>query len=114
MWGEREAHQLQCKPQPAQCSEKQQSSCKGAGGGGGLKFEKKMLEKKQSSPHLRKSGHRFPCILYFFIHPQPNNVGPARQQPRALFLISLNLVREGRGTAIAYLLCDYWTTWDLQ
>ena len=34
-------------------------------GGGGFKFEKKMLEKQE------KNGHRFPCILYFF-HSPPN------------------------------------------
>ena len=57
---------------------------------------KKMLE-KLCSPHLRKKiGHRFPCILYFFIHSQPNNIGPARQQPRdwgSLF----NFSESGRG-----------------
>ena len=39
----------------------------------------------------------FPCILYFFIHPQPNNIGPARQQPRDWdsLLISLSLVGGG-------------------
>ena len=35
-----------------------------------------------------------PCILYFFIHPQPNNIGIARQQPRewGSLLLSLSLV----------------------
>ena len=39
----------------------------------------------------------FPCILYDFIHPQPNNIGPARQQPRdrGSLLVSLSLVGEG-------------------
>ena len=32
-----------------------------------------------------KIGHRFPCILYLFHSPQPNNIGPSLQQPRALF-----------------------------
>ena len=68
-------------------------------GGGGLKFEKK---------NAGKVGHRFPSILCFFIHPQPNNIGPAWQQPRALFF---NFSESGRvsgegggvgGTAIAY------------
>ena len=41
----------------------------------------------------------FPCILYFFIHPQPNNIGPARQlQPRdwgSLFKFSESRRRRG-------------------
>ena len=91
--GEREAHHLQCKPQSAQCSEKQQSPCEGEGG---LKFEKKMLKKKTIKPTPKKKvGIGSPVFCTFFIHPQPNNVGPARQQPRALFLISLSLVRGG-------------------
>ena len=69
------AQQLQCKSS-AQCSEKQQSPCEGDGGGGGLKFEKTMLEKIKPTPK-KKIGHRFPCILYFFTHPQPNNIGPS-------------------------------------
>ena len=45
----------------------------------GLKFEKIRAE-KQLSPHLRKNWAKVPisCIFYFFIHPQPNNIGPAR------------------------------------
>ena len=54
------AQQLHAKT--AQCSEKQQSPCQG---GGGFKFEKKMLEKQE------ENGHRFPCILYVF-HSPPN------------------------------------------
>ena len=46
---EREAHQLQCKPQSAQCSEKQQSPCEGEGGGGALDLKKKMLEKNNQA-----------------------------------------------------------------
>ena len=36
----------------------------------------------------------FPCIFYFFIHPQSHNIGPAPQQPRdwGSLLISLSLV----------------------
>ena len=60
------------------CSEKQHSPCEGDGG---LEFEKKMLENNKVHTS-EKTGHMFPCILYFFIHPQPNNIGPARQQPR--------------------------------
>ena len=77
MWG-RGAHQLQCKSESPQCSEKQQSPCEG---GGGLKFE----------TNAGKMGH-----FFTFHSPQPNNIGPAWQQPRALFLISLGLVGEGR------------------
>ena len=99
VWGG--ALQLQCKSESARCSEKQQSPCEGDGGGG-LHFERKNA-RIQKSPHLRKNGHMFPCILYFFIHPQPYNIGPARQQPRnwGSLLISLSLVGEG-GTAISY------------
>ena len=44
----------------------------------------------------------FICILYFFIHPQPNNIGPARQQPRdwGSLLNSLSLVGEGGGAKL--------------
>ena len=92
--GEREAHQLQCKPQSAQCSEKQQSPCEGEGGG--LKFEKKKCLKKIKPTPKKKVGIGSPVFCtVFFIHPQPDNVGPARQQPRALFLISLSLVGGG-------------------
>ena len=85
MWGRGGgAHQLQCKSESPQCSEKQQSPCEGEGG---LKFEKKMLE---------KLGIGSPAFFTFH-SPQPNNIGPAWQQPRALFLISLCLVGEGRG-----------------
>ena len=55
-------------------------------------------------------GYRFSCNLYFFIHRQPNNIGPAWQQPKALFLISLSLVGEGRGHSyyiLALRLLDY-------
>ena len=69
-------------------------------GGGGLKSEKKKCLKKRSSPHLRKKvWHRFPCILYFFIHPQPNNIGPTR----ALFLISLSLFGGGLGAQLLHI-----------
>ena len=50
---------MQCKSESAQCSEQQRSPCDGEGG---LKFEKK---------NAGKIGQRFPCILYFFIHPNP-------------------------------------------
>ena len=74
---------------------------RGMGGGACILREKNA--RIQKSPHLRKNGHMFPCILYFFIHPQPYNIGPARQQPRnwGSLLISLSLVGEG-GTAITY------------
>ena len=61
------AQQLQCKSESAQCSEKQQSPCEGDWG---LKFEKKMLENNKTHT-LEKNGHWLPCILYFFIHPNP-------------------------------------------
>ena len=54
----------------------------------------------------------FPCILYFFIHPQPNNIDPARQQPRdwGSLLISLSLFGGGGGHSyylLALRLLDY-------
>ena len=76
---------------------------RGGGGGGGLKLEKInagiTIKSTPSSPHLRKIGHRFPCILYFCIQPQPNN---SSLGTGALFLISLSLVGEGWDTAITY------------
>ena len=62
-------------------------------GRGGLKFEKKMLE---------KLGRRSPAFCTFH-SPQPNNIGPAWQQPRSLFLISLGLVAEGRGAQLLHI-----------
>ena len=48
--------------------------------------------------------HIFNCILFFFIHPQPNNIDPARQQPRSgALLISLRMVGGGGGQSL-YLL----------
>ena len=46
-------HQLQCKSESAQCSEKQKSPCEGERGG--LKFEKNAEKKQQSNPHQRKN-----------------------------------------------------------
>ena len=53
-------------------------------GMGGLKIWKKKINARKTikSTSKKKNGYRFPRILYFFIHPQPNNIGPARQQPR--------------------------------
>ena len=65
---------------------------------GSLKFEEeKMLKKKQSSSHLRKNGHRFHCILYYFIHPNPITKAQYSSSlgTGALFLISLSLSGEG-------------------
>ena len=44
----------------------------------------------------------FPCILYFFIHPQPNNIRPAGQLPRDWS--SLNFSESGWGRRWAQLL----------
>ena len=64
-----------------------------------------MLE-KQGSPHLRKKmGIGSPVLFH---SPQPNNIGPARQQPRdwgSLFNFSdsgRGRGGEGGGTAITY------------
>ena len=62
-----------------------------------------MLKKTIEPTPEKKVWHRFPCILYFFIHPQPNNIGPARQQPRALFLISLSLFGGGLGAQLLHI-----------
>ena len=57
---------------------KQKSPCEGEGVVGGLKFKK--LEKTFKSIPKKKLGILCsPVFLYFFIHPQPNNIGPARQ-----------------------------------
>ena len=66
----------------------------------------------------------FPCILYFFIQTQRNNIGPARQQPRdwGSLLISLSLVGGGGHSyyLLALRLLDYmgfameaWTEWKM-
>ena len=57
------------------------------GWGGGLKIWKKNARKQ--SPHLRKNGAYF--VLF---HSQPNNIGPARQQPTDWG--SLNFSESGR------------------
>ena len=60
------------------------------GGGGGLKFEKKNAG-KQSSLHLRKKSDIGPLYFVLFHSSQPNNIGPAQQQPRdwgSLFNVS--------------------------
>ena len=51
----------------------------------------------------------FPCILYFFTYRQPNNIGPARQQPMdwGSLLISLSLVG---GVGAQLLLISFATT----
>ena len=50
---------------------------------------------KKSTP--KKIGHRFPFIFVLFIHPKPNNIGPARQQPRdGLWFSSISL-ESGQG-----------------
>ena len=52
---------------------------------GGLKFEKKARKTMKSTPTKKKLGIGSPVFFYLFHSPQPNNIGPARQQPRALF-----------------------------
>ena len=47
-------------------------------GSGAEKLEKNNAGKSTKSTPKKKFGHRFPCTLYFFIHPQPNNIGPVR------------------------------------
>ena len=44
----------------------------------------------------------FPCIFYFFHSPQPNNIGPACQQPRDWG--SLNFSESGGGGGHSYYL----------
>ena len=50
----------------------------------------------------------FPYILYFFIHPRPNNISPARQQSRDWG--SLNFSESGRGRGAQLLLISCMTT----
>ena len=84
------AHHFQCSLSQPNVQKNSRAHVRGRGG---LKLAN-MLE-KTNKPTPKKKGHRFPCILYFFIHPQPNNISPARQQPMALFSISLSLVGGG-------------------
>ena len=77
---------------------------------GGLKFQKNKCWKNNKVHTYEKLGHRFPCILYFFIHPNLlNNIGPARQQPRdwgSLF----NFSESGQGRGAHLLLISFATT----
>ena len=61
-------------------------------GMGGLKFEKKNA--REQSPYLRKKRAYFPLYFVLFHSPQPNNIGPARQQPTDWG--SLNVSESGR------------------
>ena len=72
-------------PESAQCSEKQQSPCEGRG----LKIRRKKCWKIffKSTPK-KKIGHRFPCILYFFIHPNPITAAEGQGEGAQLLLIS--------------------------
>ena len=66
MWG-KGAHNLQCKSESAQRSEKQQSP---SDGGEGLKFEKKNAEKKTIKPTPKKKlGIGSPVFCYFSFTP---------------------------------------------
>ena len=60
-----------------------------------LKFVKKNAEKKNKTTPKKKLGMGLAVIFKLFHSPQPNNIGPAWQQPRAPVLISLSLVRGG-------------------
>ena len=87
--GGKGAHHSQCSLSQPNVQKNSRAHVRGKGGG--LKISKHAGKNKQAHTKEKK-GHRFPCILYFFIHPQPNNISPARQQPRALFSIFLSLV----------------------
>ena len=66
MWG-KGAHNLQCKSESAQRSEKQQSLCEGEGG---LKFEKKNAGKKTIKPTPKKKlGIGSPVFCTFSFTP---------------------------------------------
>ena len=60
---------------------------KGMGGGGGGLNLKKARKTLKSTPTKKKLGIGSLVFCTFFIHPNQitNNIGPARQQPRALF-----------------------------
>ena len=86
------AQQLQCKSESAQCSEKSNRTLVR---GMGLKFEKKNARKTIKSTPKKKLGIGSP-VFCTFSFTQPNNIGPARQQPRdwgSLF----NFSESGRG-----------------
>ena len=67
MW-RKGAHNLQCRSESVQRSEKQQSPCEGEGG---LKFEKKMLKKKQTIKPTpkKKLGIGSPVVCTFLLTP---------------------------------------------
>ena len=67
-----------------------------------------MLE-KQLRPHLRKIWYRFPLYFVLFHSPQPNNKGPARQQPRDWGSI-FNFSESCRGRGTQLLLISFVTT----
>ena len=73
------AQQLQCKSESAQRSEKQQSPCDGEGA---LNLKKMTAGKTIRFTPKKKLAIRPPVFCTFLIHPQPNNIVPARQQPR--------------------------------
>ena len=74
-----------------------------------------MLKKPQSSSHLRKHWACVPLYFVLFHSPQPNNIGPAQQQPRALFLISLSLVWRGKAAQLLHIsFATTGQTWGLQ
>ena len=63
-------------------------------GWGGLKFEKKCSKTIKPTVKEKLGIYRSPCILYFFIHPNPLQRGSILETG-ALFLISLSLVEGG-------------------
>ena len=70
-----------------------------------------MLENKIKSTPKKKLSICSPVFCIFFHSPQPNNIGPARQQPMdwGSLLISLSLVGEGAHSyyLLALRLLDY-------
>ena len=65
MWGRGHSN---CNASLSQPNVQKNSPCEEAGG---LKFEKKINvgKKIKSTPKKKLGIARFPCILYFFIHP---------------------------------------------
>ena len=69
----------------------------------GLKLEKINAGKTIKFPLKKKLGIGSPVYFVPFIHSQPNNMGPARQQPSDCgSLFNFSETGRGRGIAITY------------
>ena len=70
---------------------------------------KKKARKTMKSTPKKKLDIGFPVFLYFFIHPKPNNIGPARQRPRD-WVSLIHFSESGRGRGAELLLISFSST----